>query len=49
MLQASRNEIILRELRAGKPLKVAELSVRLGVSVDTVRRDLKALDAAGAA
>lgn len=47
MLQASRNEIILRELRAGRPLKVAELSARLGVSVDTVRRDLKALDAAG--
>jgi DeoR/GlpR family transcriptional regulator of sugar metabolism len=47
MLQASRNEFILRELHAGRSLKVADLSARLGVSVDTVRRDLKALDAAG--
>lgn len=47
MLQATRNEIILRELRAGRTLKVAELSQKLNVSVDTVRRDLKALDASG--
>ncbi len=46
-MQAQRSEFILKELQLGKPLKVTELSQRLQVSVDTVRRDLKALDASG--
>ncbi len=47
MLQSQRNDYILKELQLGKPLSVIDLSNKLEVSVDTIRRDLKSLDSQG--
>ena len=47
MLYTKRVEFILQELQLGKSVKVADLSKTLQVSVDTIRRDLKALEQEG--
>lgn len=47
MLQEERKNIILQELSCRSIVKLEELATLLNVSVDTVRRDLKALDRAG--
>ena len=44
MLYAERVEIILQQLQLRSTVKVTELSQLLHVSVDTVRRDLKAME-----
>ena len=43
MLYNERAEIILQQLQLQSTVKVNELSQLLKVSVDTVRRDLKAM------
>ena len=47
MLYAERVEIILQQLQLRSTVKVTELSQLLHVSVDTVRRDLKAMEQEG--
>ena len=47
MLYNERAEIILQQLQLQSTVKVGELSQLLQVSVDTVRRDLKAMEQAG--
>lgn len=47
MLYNERAEIILQQLQLQSTVKVNELSQLLKVSVDTVRRDLKAMEQAG--
>lgn len=47
MLHAERMEIILQQLQLQPTVKVTELSQLLHVSVDTVRRDLKAMEQDG--
>lgn len=46
-MYTQRVEYILQELQLGKSVKVTELSGKLNVSVDTIRRDLKALEQQG--
>jgi DeoR/GlpR family transcriptional regulator of sugar metabolism len=48
LLGAERREAILRWLARERKVRAADLSARLGVSLDTVRRDLQELAAAGA-
>jgi DeoR/GlpR family transcriptional regulator of sugar metabolism len=48
MLTAERHELILDRLRADGRVLAADLSTELEVSPDTVRRDLRELDEAGA-
>ena len=43
MLYNERAEVILQQLKLQSTVKVGELSQLLQVSVDTVRRDLKAM------
>ena len=47
MLYNERAEVILQQLKLQSTVKVGELSQLLQVSVDTVRRDLKAMEQAG--
>jgi DeoR/GlpR family transcriptional regulator of sugar metabolism len=47
MIQEERKNLILQELNRTSVVKLEDLSERLRVSIDTVRRDLKALDRAG--
>lgn len=47
MLYNERAELILQQLQLQSTVKVNELSQLLQVSVDTVRRDLKAMEQAG--
>lgn len=47
MIQEERKHIILQELSRASVVKLEDLSQQLNVSIDTVRRDLKALDRAG--
>ena len=47
MIQEERKNLILRALDEAPVVKLEELSSRLGVSVDTIRRDLKAMDREG--
>ncbi|TDC73368.1 substrate-binding domain-containing protein [Streptomyces hainanensis] len=47
MLVAQRQALLIRELEAAGVLRVTELATRLGVSRDTIRRDLLDLQAAG--
>ena len=47
MIQEERKTLILRALEEAPVVKLEELAARLGVSVDTIRRDLKALDREG--
>ena len=47
MIQEERKHIILQELSRTSVVKLEDLSQQLNVSIDTVRRDLKALDRAG--
>jgi DeoR/GlpR family transcriptional regulator of sugar metabolism len=48
LLGAERREVILRRLQSDGKVRAARLSDELGVSLDTVRRDLAELAAAGA-
>src|SRR3954447_24453915 len=48
LLGAERREVILRRLQTDGKVRAARLSEELGVSLDTVRRDLAELAAAGA-
>ncbi|MBK1664453.1 DeoR family transcriptional regulator [Rhodospirillum rubrum] len=45
--KAGRQERIVAELRAGPTLRVSELATTLGVSTETIRRDLDELEARG--
>lgn len=45
--KASRQEAIIRALQAGPTLRVSELAAQLGVSTETIRRDLDELDSRG--
>lgn len=47
MLYTERAELILQQLKLQSTVKVGELSSMLSVSVDTVRRDLKAMEQSG--
>lgn len=47
MLYTERAEMILQQLQLGANVKVTELARLLHVSLDTVRRDLKAMEQAG--
>ena len=47
MLYQERAERVLQRLKLQSTVKVGELSQLLGVSVDTVRRDLKAMEQEG--
>ena len=47
MLYQERADTIIRLLKKQSIVKISELVSQLGVSVDTVRRDLKSLEAAG--
>ena len=47
MLYNERAEVILQQLKLQSTVKVGELSQLLQVSVDTVRRDLRAMEQAG--
>jgi DeoR/GlpR family transcriptional regulator of sugar metabolism len=47
LLGEERREVVLRLLRTEGKLRASELSARLGVSLDTVRRDLQELAEAG--
>lgn len=47
MLQEERKNLILKELEKSSVARLEDLSAMLGVSIDTVRRDLKAMDKAG--
>ncbi|MDT0316852.1 LacI family DNA-binding transcriptional regulator [Streptomyces millisiae] len=47
MLVPQRQALLIKELETAGVLKVTELAARLGVSRDTVRRDLLGLEAAG--
>jgi len=47
LLGEERREVILRRLRTDGKVRAARLSEELGVSLDTVRRDLRELAAAG--
>ena len=47
MLYHERAEFILQQLQLQSAVKVNELSQQLRVSVDTVRRDLKAMEQEG--
>ena len=47
MLYNERAELILRQLQLQSTVKVGELSQLLQVSVDTIRRDLKAMEQSG--
>ena len=47
MLQEERYQVILRELSAHGAVKVAELSILLGASQSTIRRDIAELDRTG--
>ena len=47
MLYAERMELILQQIQLQSTVKVRELSQLLNVSVDTVRRDLKAMEQQG--
>ena len=46
-LYAERAELIMQQLKLQSTVKVGELSQLLHVSVDTVRRDLKAMEQQG--
>ena len=48
MLAAARHSAILEEVQRERIVRVADLAKMLGVSLMTVRRDIEALDAAGA-
>ena len=48
MLAAARHSAILAEVQRERIVRVADLAKMLGVSLMTVRRDIEALDAAGA-
>lgn len=47
MIQEERKNLILQELTRTSVVKLEDLATKLHVSIDTVRRDLKALDRAG--
>ncbi|GAB2886242.1 LacI family DNA-binding transcriptional regulator [Streptomyces mayteni] len=47
MLVAQRQALLIKELEAAGVLRITELAARLGVSRDTIRRDLLDLQAAG--
>ncbi len=47
MLQTERTELILQQLQLQSTVRVGELSQMLQVSVDTIRRDLKAMEQDG--
>ena len=47
MIQEERKNLILQELTRTSVVKLEDLARQLDVSIDTVRRDLKALDRAG--
>jgi len=47
MIQEERKNVILQELTRTSVVKLEDLAEKLNVSIDTVRRDLKALDRAG--
>lgn len=47
MLYAERSELIMQQLQLQSTVKVGELSQLLHVSVDTIRRDLKAMEQQG--
>lgn len=47
MIQEERKNLILQELTRAPVVKLEDLAEKLHVSIDTVRRDLKALDRAG--
>lgn len=47
MLYNERKELVLQQLQLKGTVKVTELASQLGVSLDTVRRDLKALEQEG--
>lgn len=49
MLAASRKELLLARLRSDGRIVAKELATELGVSEDSIRRDLRELDAAGLA
>ncbi|TPW70179.1 DeoR/GlpR family DNA-binding transcription regulator [Schumannella sp. 10F1B-5-1] len=49
MLAAARKELILQRLRTAGRIIAKETAVELGVSEDSIRRDLRELDAAGLA
>ena len=49
MLAASRKELLMARLRSDGRIVAKELAVELGVSEDSIRRDLRELDAAGLA
>ncbi|WCI08206.1 DeoR family transcriptional regulator [Arthrobacter sp. OVS8] len=48
MLAAARHSAIIAEVQRERIVRVADLARMLGVSLMTVRRDIEALDAAGA-
>ena len=48
MLAAARHSAILAEVQRERIVRVADLAKMLGVSLMTVRRDIEALDEAGA-
>ena len=48
MLAAARHSAIIAEVQRERIVRVADLAQMLGVSLMTVRRDIEALDAAGA-
>lgn len=47
LLKAERQDKILEILSVEKKIIASEMSVRLGVSEDTIRRDIKELDQKG--
>lgn len=47
MIQEERRTLILKALEQSPLLKLEDLSLRLGVSIDTIRRDLKSMDRDG--
>ena len=47
MIQEERRTLILKALEERPLLKLEDLSLRLGVSIDTIRRDLKSMDREG--
>lgn len=49
MLAASRKDLLIARLRADGRIVAKDLAVELGVSEDSIRRDLRELDAAGLA
>ncbi|MDD4849729.1 MAG: DeoR/GlpR family DNA-binding transcription regulator [Gemmiger sp.] len=49
MLYTERVEFILQQLQLGANVKVGELAELMGVSLDTVRRDLKSMEQSGLA